>query len=417
MTDLNGRNMKTGSRSEAAGDPISVRDRRRERLSVCVLYLIMSMPIGGWAARVPELRRQIDADDALWGLANTVPSIGNIIGLGTIVLLAGRVRNNVIAVIGSALVLTTVPLTSASTGFSTMVLGLTSWALVAHLMDVPMGAMALGVQRRYQRPLMGSFDACFALGTLAGGAAGTLAAALGVPPWAQFTVTSALLGLCLALVAGHLPRDDTRTKGTLGVSLRRRFNRRMLPIIATAFLTGYVSESSLLWSAIYVSDSLDAGPVAGGAAYTGAATAGAAALLVVDRVIARIGMIRLVRLSMLVTTVGFGTCLTITHPIAATIGFLGLSIGMACVNPTVYTLAGNQPGLSASEGVSVVEAGQMPGASLLAPALIGALSAVASLQIALFSIPIAMLLIAVLIGHIKHHDHNHTRHASDPRTT
>jgi hypothetical protein len=58
----------------------------------------------------------------------------------------------------------------------------------------------------------------------------------------------------------------------------------------------------------------------------------------------------------------------------------------------------------------------MPGASLLAPALIGALSAVASLQIALFSIPIAMLLIATLIGHINHHDHNHTRHASDPPT-
>ncbi|MEV4178950.1 MFS transporter [Nonomuraea sp. NPDC049709] len=380
------------------------RGNRRARLAVALLFVIMSMPIGGWAARVPEVRLQVGADDALWGLANTVPSIGNIIGLGTIVLLAGRVSNRLLAVIGSLLVLLTVSLMSLSTSFAAVVLGLTTWALVAHIMDIPMGALALEVQRRYGRPVMGSFDACFGAGTLIGGATGTLAAALGVRVWVQFAVMSGLLGLCMAATASWLPKDGDRRSGSLRMSLRRRFTRRMWPITAMAFLSGYVSESTILWNAIYVSDTMGAGSVAGGFSYTIAATAGTVTLLAVDRATARIGLLRTVRLSTLFAAMAFGVCLLISSPVAAIVGFVLLAIGMACVNPSVYTVAGNQQGLSPSEGVSMVEIGQMPGAAIVAPALIGTLSGLIGLRFALASIVIAVLLIGVLSRRVRYTD-------------
>ncbi|MFC7106513.1 hypothetical protein ACFQQB_42565 [Nonomuraea rubra] len=185
----------------------------RARVAVSLLYVIMSVPIGGWAARVPEIRRQVGADDALWGLANTVPSLGNVAGLCVIVLLVGRVPNRLLGVAGAALVLLTVPPLAASGSFAAVVLGLSTWALVSFVMAVPMGALALEVQRRYGRPLMGGFDACFGAGTLAGGLTGTLAAALEVRPWAQFVLTSALLGLCLAATARWLPREAGGERG------------------------------------------------------------------------------------------------------------------------------------------------------------------------------------------------------------
>ncbi|MCX2926643.1 MFS transporter [Streptomyces sp. NEAU-W12] len=364
----------------------------------------MSVPIGGWAARVPEVRRQVGADETLWGLANTVPSIGNIVGLCTIVLLVGRVSNVVLASSGACLVLLTVPLMAASPSFGAVVLGLTTWALVAHIMDIPMGAMALEVQRRYGRPVMGSFDACFGLGTLAGGATGTAAAAFGVPPWVQFTVSSGLLGLCLAAVVRWLPEEAPHSAKAARVPLRRRFNRRMLPIAVMAFLTGYVTESSILWSAIYVTDTMGGGPVLGGATYTAAATAGTVAMLFVDRATARLGAVRVVRLSTLFAAAGFGLCLVLANPVAAIIGFIVLSVGMACVNPNVYTFAGNQEGLTASEGVSVVEIGQMPGATVAAPALIGVMSGAVGLRAALGSIVIATILLAALVGRVRYVD-------------
>jgi hypothetical protein len=51
-----------------------------------------------------------------------------------------------------------------------------------------------------------------------------------------------------------------------------------------------------------------------------------------------------------IAATGFGVCLTITSPLTAIIGFAILSAGMACVNPSTYTFAGNQQDLTASEG-------------------------------------------------------------------
>ncbi|UBU16223.1 MFS transporter [Nonomuraea gerenzanensis] len=369
----------------------------RARVAVSLLYVIMSMPIGGWAARVPEIRRQVGADDALWGLANTLPSVGNVVGLCAIMLLAGRVSDRLLAVAGAALVLLTVPLLATSGSLAGVVLGLTTWALVAHIMDVPLGALAIEVQRRYGRPLMGGFDACFGAGTLAGGLTGTLAAALDVPPWAQFAFSSALLATALTVTARWLPREPGGRAGRL----RGRFNRRVLPVTAMAFLSGYVAESAILWNAVYVSDTAGAGPVAGGLSYTVAATAGTVALLAVDRLTARLGIVRTVRACTSFAAAGFGLCLLIGTPAAAVAGFVLLAVGMAAVNPSLYTVAGNQRGLSPSEGVSMLELGQMPGASIAAPALIGALSGLIGLRLALVSVVVAVLLLCLLAGRLR----------------
>jgi hypothetical protein len=54
---------------------------------------------------------------------------------------------------------------------------------------------------------MGSFDACFGAGVMAGGAAGTVSAALGARPMVQLAATSALLALALIAVARWLPQE------------------------------------------------------------------------------------------------------------------------------------------------------------------------------------------------------------------
>jgi len=208
---------------------------RRAHWSTALLYLIMSVPIGGWAARVPEIRRQTGADEALWGVANNAD-------------IGGR-----------------------------------SWA--ASMLAWP-------------RPLV-------------------------------------------------------------------------------------------LWCPLYVADTMAGGPVAGGIAYTCAVTAVTAALLLVNQATTRVGMIRLARISALVGAGGLGVCLLINGPVAATAGFVILSIGVAAVNPSIYTLAGSRPDLTTSESVSVVEVAQMPGASIAAPAVIAALSSFAGLRVALGTVVVA----------------------------
>jgi MFS family permease len=371
------------------------------RLAVGVLYLCMSMPIGGWAARVPEVRHHLGTSDTQWGFANTVPTVGNIAGTCAIVLLVGRARSTVLAPLAAAVVLLTAPLTAASTSLTGVVLGLTTWALAAFVMAVPMGAMALEVQRRHGQPIMGSFDLCFGVGVLAGGASGTVSAALDVPPWGQLAVTSGLLGLALATVARWLPDETPPPPGRPHSRPWRRLDRPILTVAGMAFLSGFITGATILWSSLYVADTLHGGPILGGVAYTVTTATGIAALLFVDHATRRLGPIRLMRMSTLFAAAGLGTCLTIASPLAAIIGFAILSAGTVCVNPIIYTFAGNQQGLTASEGVSVVEIAQMPGGSVAAPALIGALSGLVGLRVALGSVAVAALLLALLVGRVN----------------
>jgi MFS family permease len=373
---------------------------RRSRLAVGVLYLSMSTPIGGWAARIPDVRNQIGADDEL---ANSISAAGNVVGICAIALLVGRVRNTVLAPPAAAVVLLAAPLTAASNDLTGVVLGLTTWALASFVMAVPMGAMALEVQRRYGRPIMGSFDTCFGVGVLTGGATGTVAAALGLHPWAQLAVTNGLLGLALVTLARWLPDEAPPPAGRPRARPWMWLDRRTLTIGAMAFLSAYISEATVVWSSIYVADTMQGGAVLGGAAYTVTAAAGIAALLFVDHAMPRFGPIRLLRVSTLFAATGLGISLTIPSPLAAIVGFAVLGVGTACVNPVIYTFAGNQPGLTASEGVSMVEIAQIPGGSVAAPALIGALSALVGLRAALGSIAVAALLLALLVGPLNPH--------------
>lgn len=94
------------------------------------------------------MRQQIGANDAQWGVANTVPTIGNIVGICTILLLVRRVRSTMLAPLAAGVVLLAAPLTAITTPLAGAMLGLTTWALAAFVMAVPMGALALSVQRR-----------------------------------------------------------------------------------------------------------------------------------------------------------------------------------------------------------------------------------------------------------------------------
>jgi len=119
-----------------------------------------------------------------------------------------------------------------------------------------------------------------------------------------------------------------------------------------------------------------------------------------DRLTGRLGRRRFLRLSLLTAAFGVGIALAWPHPAVAPAGFAVLGAGIACVLPTVFALAGRQPGLSPGEGVSIAVIGQWPG-FLLAGPLVGALAGVSDLRIALLALAVAAVVAALLSGRVS----------------
>lgn len=63
---------------------------RQARVATSLLPLISGVLAGSWVSRIPDIRRNVRIDDALWGGANSVDSAFGLIVLGVIFMVVGR---------------------------------------------------------------------------------------------------------------------------------------------------------------------------------------------------------------------------------------------------------------------------------------------------------------------------------------
>ena len=378
------------------------RDTARSRVAVSLLFALSGSTAGGWAARAPDVRRAVRLGDTAWGLANMAATGGSLVAIMIVAVLIGRVSSRRLTLVGAAAILANAPLLASASGLPVLLAGLVVWGMAMNLLSTPMNAQAVEVERRYGRPILSGFHACYSFGLLAGGSLGTVAASTGVAPATQLATTSLILGALLLVTCRWQPRDAARPAGAgrRRVPLRDRFTPQLRLLGVIALLSSIIEGGATQWSAIYTSEALRAGPVAGAATYTCYAVAAAVTRLRGDRVIARVGRSRFVRLAAATTATGMALVLIVGTPIAAYLGFAVIGLGAACVIPTVYGLGGNQPELSSGEGVSVVSMGQWPG-FLLASPLIGLLAGAVGLRTALVALVGAALATSVLAGRIR----------------
>ncbi|MGW0760574.1 MFS transporter [Streptomyces sp. NPDC002814] len=332
------------------------------------------------------------------GWPTPLPRAGDLVALALVTVLIGQTGIRRMSWAGAALLLVNAPLMASASTPVALIGGLATWGFAASLLSVPMNAQAVEVERSYGRPLLSGFHASFSIAVLCGGLLGTLAAALGVTPATQMAVTSLVLGASLVVTGRWLPdqRPALRDRGAEGPMrrIRRRVTPRLLLLAFIAFQASFIEGAVTQWSAIYAADSLGLASASAAAVYTTYAVAVAVIRLRGDWLTERLGRRRMLRLCSLAAGLGAVAVVAWPHPATAFGGFALLGLGIACVTPTAFAVAGNQPGLTTGEGVSVAVVGQWPG-FLLAPPGIGALAGQWSLRAALATLLVAVLGVAL----------------------
>lgn len=389
---------------------------RRARRSVIVLFVLMGVTTGSWAARIPGVRHQLSVTDAQWGLANLGSTAGSLISLTLVMTLILRTGPRRLALVGGPLLLLNAPLLAGSHTTLALVAGLFTQGIATGLLATPMNAQAVDVERRYGRRIMSSFHACFSLGQLAGGVGGTFAARADVSPSLQLACSSLVLAVVLLLTYRGLPTDarvpiagpaegpTPMTAATNAPKITgRRFTPQLVLLAVIALLTSINEGAAAQWSAQYTAGALGAGAAAGAVTYTCFTVAMTISRGTGDRIVNLLGQRRFIRLSEALVALGLALALLVGTPTAAFLGFAVLGIGSGCIVPSVVGLAGNQPGIPTGRGVSVVSLGQWP-AMLLGPPLIGLAAGLVGLRFALMILVAAAAAIVVLAGWIRQPD-------------
>lgn len=399
--------------------PSAPRDRvipdsvaRRARLAVALLFVANGLTFASLVPWMPIIKAELGLTNTALGVAVGAMPLGALAfgaAAGPLIVRVGSARTATSAAIIAALALPAVALASSWLMFAGAMFVLGAGDAVT---DSAMNAHGLRVQRRYGRSIINGFHALWSLGAVAGGLLAATAAGFGVGRPTHLIVTTVVLVVAVAGISRWLlpgPEHTERTEeaaggvGTGGVlHALSRAPLVLLGIAGLLMMSGAVENTAATWSAVYLSDSLHAGPFVAGLGFVAAQVAMVVARGLGDRVVDRFGAAVVVRMGSLLAALGMGLAIAWPTPVVAIVGFGLAGLGIATLFPLGLAAAGEVPGVRSGDGVAVTAWLARIG-FLVTPPLIGAMADATTLRMALGIALVAALIAALLSRFVAPH--------------
>jgi len=375
----------------------------RARAPVTVVFLVLGLSAGTWAARIPAIKAGLNLSPGILGLCLLGPAVGSVLTMPAAGAIMATVPPRPVVQCALLLLAGMLPLTTVVSSPWQLFAVLAGWGAGLGVVDVGMNIEASAVQDRLGRRTMSGFHAAFSVGGLIGAGLGGIAAASGVPPRADF-----ILAGVVVLVAGGVSAQFFSAARPLRPGAGSADGERVprwplwslaLVCLAAMSLGSFLAEGVVAdWSAVYLHSSLGApvGLAAVGCTVFSCTMVGGR--LAGDRLADLLGPARLVRLSAGMAAVGFGVALLIGQVWSGLIGFALLGVGLSVVVPLVFSAAA-KTGRPGPNLALVTTAGYV--GILVGPALVGGVAQAIGLHAALGIDVILCALCAALAGFVR----------------
>ena len=368
----------------------------RDRLAAAtrstrLIFLVSGIGMAAWAPMVPYAKARLGLDDAQLGLLLLAFGGGSMASMPFVGWLSHRFGNRRVIVASGWLLCLALPVLALAPNVAVLTAALLYFGVMLGAVDVAMNAHAVEVERRDGRVLMSGFHGLFSLGGLAGAAGMSVLLALGLPlPLAALAVSALLAALVLHLRGGLLPNVDGAAAGHAPF----RMPHGAVLLLGLLCFVSFMAEGSMLdWSAVFLRDFRGFAPSTAGIGYACFSVAMALGRLTGDRLIQRIGPVWAVRVGAGLAATGFALAASVPWPGAALAGFVLVGLGASNIVPVMFSAAGRLPGSSPAIAIAAVT--MLGYAGLLSgPALIGFISRLASLPLALAVVAGLLLLVA-----------------------
>jgi fucose permease len=373
------------------------------RNAVALVFALNGFCFATLASRVPDLREALGLSNGALGALLLSIAVGSMLGMPVSGHLIERWGAGAVVRFGALMDLAGLAVTGFSAGGDLVVgaaLGLFAYGLGTGTWDVAMNVDGAAVERKLGRSIMPRFHAGWSLGTFTGAGVGAVAAGLGVPLAAHYTVVPAVaIGVTVLasrrlLPAGE-PAEHEDRSDTGSAWLEPRTLAIGLMVLAFTLAEGAAND----WLALSLIDGYDARHwvgVSGFALFVASMTLGRLGGPVV---LDRFGRAPAMLASALAATVGVLLVVWTGVAALAVVGILLWGFGAALGFPVGMSAAGDDP-LRAARRVSVVSTIGY-GAFLGGPPLLGFVGNHVGTLDSLLVIPIAMVPAALLVASVR----------------
>ena len=351
---------------------------RQARLAITLFFLVSGFGFATWASRIPTIQHRLGLNEAeLGGVLLALPA-GLMLTLPVTGRLLRRFRSRQVMMAGAI--------------FYNLVLALLgqvahTWQLVAllfcfgssrNLLNLSMNAQSVGVQARYGRSIIASFHGVWSVAGFAAAALGTLLVGQQVGTGPHFAAVAVVLTGLAVLNYRHslvLPLSPaTARKPGFGWP-----DKALLGFGLIAFASMACEGAMYDWSSIYFEKAVllpKTSATLGFATYMIAMTIGRFSG---DWLANRWGVRPVLLYSGVLIGVGLLLAALLPQPLLAGGGFVLVGLGVSCVIPMLFGLAGRTTGASGAAAVVGVSTIGYFG-FLLVPPVVGFIAEAANLR-------------------------------------
>ncbi|MEM8894410.1 MAG: MFS transporter [Bacteroidota bacterium] len=370
----------------------------KESRTVGLIFAFNSIMFGNWVTRIPDVKADLDLSAADLGLALLGMPIGSVLMMpicGWLITRQGLGRSTAIA---SFLFLLTGALPSFAFSHFSLMAALFFYGINTAYMDIAMNAAAAVTEKKHKLTIMSTCHGMWSLGAMIGSGVGSLFVGFGIAPHLHLTSIAVFLILGLfALLPTIFKYHDEESTGGHGIALPKPVVLGLAFIAFCCMLNeGVVAD----WSALYMAEELKSSPFLTGLAFSSYAMMMAIGRFSGDMLIPRIGNRRIVVGGALITLVGITAALISQWALLAIAGFALVGLGLSCIVPVVFSASAKIPGMSSGEGIAATATISYTG-FLLGPPVIGWIADETSLTLAISSIGVLSIVMAVLALRVR----------------
>jgi predicted MFS family arabinose efflux permease len=329
--------------------------------------MVLSILFGSWLARLPEIKAGLGLSEGQLGIA----LLGLPLGALTLSPFAGwlikRLSTGRAVVWSSLLFCAMFPLPAFAGGQWSLMAALYVLGLGNSFMNIAMNAAAAAVESHYRVVIMSACHGMFSLGAMLGAGSSGLIAAAEIP------LAAHLIGLSIVMIGLQwllrpsllaLPHSDA------GGSSFALPPRAILGLALIGFCIMIGEGAVADWSAIYLRDSLAAGPFLASLGFAAFSLMMALGRFAGDSIRSRLGGDRAIFLGSLLGAGGLTLAVLLPHPALAVLGFAIVGLGFSTVVPLLFSAAAKIPGLAPGTGIAAVASAGVVG-FLIGPPFIG----------------------------------------------
>jgi len=278
-----------------------------------------------------------------------------------------------------------------------------------NLLNLSTNTQSVSVQKFYDKSIITTFHGIWSLSGLAGVFTSWIMTFLGVATYWHLLAVSILLCVAALVASPHTlyqkPEPKKEPQNDSGNFFSNRFllilqDRELLKFAMICFATMACENVMYDWSGIYVREAVHANERIVTTGLLVFMFSVAAGRFIGDRMTSHWGIRRLLVYSSLLIVAGFALAIALPHVVTVLIGFSLTGLGVSCIVPLVYTMAGRSKTLSEGPAIAAVSSIGYLG-FLFVPPFVGFVAQAVNLQLAFSIVALLGFMILWMTTHIK----------------